>query len=223
MKPALAILLALLLAPLVGSFAEEADKGRPPFAEARWIGLGDPAAIHADSRFAFRKKLVLEKKPATARIRMTADARYLLWVNGRFVGRGPARGFPWAQPYDDYDLAPFLRPGTNWIAAEVYQFGSGSGAFGQSTEGNGVYAGTGRTGLLIEGEVISQDGKATPVRTDTTWQARPADWARPNAIPYLYGAFAYQECVDGRREPADWRTSGESNGWQKRHDCRRSR
>jgi hypothetical protein len=213
MRLSFALFATLLLAPLVG-LAQESSRTRPPFVEARWIGFGDPAVDQVDSRFAFRKRLELATTPKSGLVRVTADARYQLWVNGQLVGRGPARGFPWAQPYDEFDLAPFLRPGTNWIAAEVYQFGPGSGAFGQSTKGNGVYAGTGRTGLLIEGEVISQDGKATPVRTDTTWQARPADWARPNAIPYFHGAFAYQECVDGRREPADWRTSGESNGWQ---------
>jgi alpha-L-rhamnosidase len=213
MRPTLALLAALLFAPLV-CLAQESSETRPPFVEARWICMGDPAVDHVDSRFAFRKRLELATPPKSGLVRVTADARYQLWVNGQMVGRGPARGFPWAQPYDEYDLAPFMRPGTNWIAAEVYQFGPGSGAFGQSTKGNGVYASTGRTGLLIEGEVIGRDGKATSVRTDTTWQARPAEWARPNGIPYLYGVFAYQECVDGRREPAGWRISEEGDGWQ---------
>jgi len=130
---------------------------------------------------------------------VTADARYILWVNGQFVGRGPARGVPWAQPFDEIDLAPFLAPGhelDRWRR---------SISSAESTKGNGVYAGTGRTGSPIEGELISPDGKANPIRTDATWQARRADWSRQNAVPYLDGAFAYQECVDGRREPADWR------------------
>jgi alpha-L-rhamnosidase len=211
--PALALIAALLLTTLSGQ-AQDTINGNAPFLHARWIGFGDPAVDHADSRFAFRKKLDLSSKPTEGRVRVTADARYILWVNGTFVGRGPVRGFPWAQPFDELDLAPFMRQGANWIAAEVYQFGPGSGAFGQSTKGSGVYAGTGRTGLLIEGELISADGKAVSVRTDATWQARRADWARPNAIPYLHGAFAYQECVDGRREPADWRISEDGDGWQ---------
>jgi alpha-L-rhamnosidase len=213
MKPALVLFATILLAPLV-CLAQESSQTQSPFVEARWITSGDPAVDHVDSRFAFRQRLELATTPMSGLVRVTADARYQLWVNGQFVGRGPARGFPFAQPYDEHDLAPFLRPGTNWIAAEVYQFGPGPGAFGQSTRGNGVYASTGRTGLLIEGEVIGRDGKATPVRTDTTWQARPADWARHNAIPFLHGVFAYQECVDGRREPADWRVSEDGDGWQ---------
>jgi alpha-L-rhamnosidase len=106
MNPAL----ALLLSPLV-CLAQESSQTRPPFVEARWIGFGDPGVDHADSRFAFRKRLELATTPKSGLVRVTADARYMLWVNGRFVGRGQARGFPWAQPYDDYDLAPFLRRG----------------------------------------------------------------------------------------------------------------
>ena len=146
-------ILALLLVPLAGR-TQEPSKARPPFVEARWIGFGDPAVDHVDSRFAFRKRLELAAKPTDGRVRVTADARYILWVNGMFVGRGPARGFPWAQPYDEFDLAPFLQPGPNWIAAEVYQFGPGQGAFGLGTRGNGVYVSTGRSGLLIEGEAV---------------------------------------------------------------------
>ncbi len=58
-----------------------------------------------DSRFAFRKRLELATTPKSGLVRVTADARYQLWVNGQLVGRGPARGYPWAQPYDEHDLA----------------------------------------------------------------------------------------------------------------------
>lgn len=178
--------------------AQESSNTRPPFVEAGWICFGDPSMDHVDSRFAFRKRLELATPPKSALVRVTADARYQLWVNGQMVSRGPARGFPWAQPYDEHDLAPFLLPGTNWIAAKVYQFGDGSGAFGQSTRGNGVYASTGRTGLLIEGEVIGRDGKATPIRTDTTWQARPTDCGRQIARGRLRAKQRKQQ----RDEPA---------------------
>ena len=212
MKVSIPLLATLLLAPLA-AISQQQDQATP-FVEARWIGFGDPAVDHVDSRFAFRKGLELASKPTSGHVRVTADARYSLWVNGQFVGRGPARGFPWAQPFDELDLAPFLRPGKNWIAAEVYQFGPGSGAFGQSSKGNGVYASTGRTGLLIEGELLSPDGQVIPLRTDATWQARRADWSLHHAIPYFHGAFAYQEHVDGRREPTNWRTTDAGDGWQ---------
>ena len=166
-------------------------------------------------RYAFRRSFALDQKPLTASIRITADARYILWVNGEFVSRGPARGFPWAQPYDEVDLAPFLRAGTNWIAAEVYQFGPGQGAFGLGTQGNGVYVSTGKTGLLIEGEAALANAAVVPIRTDITWQARRAEWHLPVASPFIHGCFGFQECVDARNEPSGWRVGQASDGWQK--------
>jgi hypothetical protein len=77
MKHALTLLTALLLMPLAGR-AQEPGKTRPPFVGARWIGFGDPAVDHVDSRFAFRKRLELASKPTEGRVRVTADARYIL-------------------------------------------------------------------------------------------------------------------------------------------------
>jgi hypothetical protein len=207
MKHTLTLLTTLLLAPLAGfrvAGAQQSADTVQPFAAACWIGFGDPTSKHVEARYAFRKVLEIPAQPTSAPVRVTADARYILWVNGEFVGRGPARGFPWAQPYDEYDLAPFLRRGPNWIAAEVYQFG----------KGNGVYAGTGRTGLLIEGELQFSPGEVISLRTDATWQTRRADWHLSTVAPYLWGAFSFQECKDGRREPAGWRTGETADDWQ---------
>ena len=49
--------------------------------------------------------------PKHAPARLTADSRYVLWVNGQEVGRGPARSQPFRQRYDSYDLAPYLIAG----------------------------------------------------------------------------------------------------------------
>ena len=182
-----------------------------PFSEARWIGVND---VVEDAHFAFRRCLSLDHRPETALVRITADARYMLWVNGTFVGRGPARGYPFAQPYDEFDLAPFLRPGANWLAAQVYQFGPGDGAFGQCDKGNGVHVSTGKTGLLMEGDVRFAHAPALPIRTDATWQARRADWHLSVGAPYMHGCFGFQEFKDARREPLGWQVGAESAGWQ---------
>ena len=159
MRHTITLLTALLLAPLTALHATEipiSEKAHNPFPNAIWIGI--PAARDAkpaaDVRDAFRHGFALAQKPVKASVRITADARYILWVNGEFVSRGPARGFPWAQPFDEVDLAPFLRAGTNWIAADVYQFGPGQGAFGLGTLGNGDYVSTGKTGLLIDIAIV---------------------------------------------------------------------
>ena len=71
----------------------------------------------------FRRRFDLKTVPAQAPARMTADSRYVLWVNGQEVGRGPARSQPYRQRYDSYDRAPYLSAGRNVIAVLVTYYG----------------------------------------------------------------------------------------------------
>lgn len=167
-----------------------------PFQNSGWIGVEWAVDYGSATNryFAFRKLLRLPSKPALAHIAITADARYLLWVNGRLVGRGPARCFPSRQSYDEYDLAPFLQTGANWIAALVHQFG----------KSNGQYIHHNRTGLLLEGAARFRSGRSLPLRTDLTWQVREADWYR-STNARLSLSFGFQERYEASREPTNWR------------------
>jgi hypothetical protein len=51
--------------------------------------------------------------------RVTADARFVLHVNGHEVARGPARSAPERIAFETLDLAPWLIAGRNVLAAEV--------------------------------------------------------------------------------------------------------
>ena len=57
------------------------------------------------------------------RIRLTADDYFKLWLNGEYVGQGPAAGYPFAYYYNEFDLAPLARPGENEIFLDVYYQG----------------------------------------------------------------------------------------------------
>ncbi len=59
-------------------------------------------------------------------LRLFADTRYRLRVNGEFAGAGPARFVTQHPEFDTYDLAPLLRSGTNRLEVEVNFFGSSS-------------------------------------------------------------------------------------------------
>lgn len=91
-------------------------------ADATWIGSDHPFDLH-EVYLCFRQAFELERAPAAAELWISADSRYKLWVNGAFVGRGPARCYPHAQAVDRVDVAAWLRPGKNAIAAQVYQPG----------------------------------------------------------------------------------------------------
>jgi hypothetical protein len=65
----------------------------------------------------------LEKVPEKLVIHVSADNRYNLFVNGQRVCYGPAKGDLQTYKYDVIDIAPFLKPGKNLLAALVYNGG----------------------------------------------------------------------------------------------------
>src|SRR6202007_1934786 len=79
--------------------------------------LREPLVLH------FRHILDLPSTPTSYPVRVSADNRFILYINGRRVGDGPARGdlAPWH--YERFDLAPLLRNGQNLISATVWNFG----------------------------------------------------------------------------------------------------
>ena len=72
---------------------------------------GFAAAIDPEARESnglFRKAFTLDRVPDRVPARITADSRYVLYVNGRELGRGPIRSQFRRLQYDMYDLAPYL-------------------------------------------------------------------------------------------------------------------
>ena len=101
--------------------AQTADLLRRPWS-ARWISApATPATDYAVCHF--RRSIELEAKPASFVVHASADNRYQLFVNGRRVGWGPARGDLYHWRYETVDLAPHLQAGKNVIAALVWNFG----------------------------------------------------------------------------------------------------
>ncbi len=90
-----------------------------------WIWTAQPVwAPNAYVRF--RRTLEIASPANPLHIELTADARYWLWVNGVFVGAGPARAWPTYWSYDRYDLTPHLRSGRNAIAVLVNHWRAGN-------------------------------------------------------------------------------------------------
>ncbi|MEZ6193883.1 MAG: hypothetical protein R3C45_21780 [Phycisphaerales bacterium] len=111
---------------------------------ANWIGLtGAPAGVQPNLWLCFRKTLRLENVPGRVQVRIAAESKYWLWVNGRllvFEGglkRGPAPDATW---FDELDLADALRPGDNTFALLVWYFGKDGFSHNNS----------GKPGLLFE-------------------------------------------------------------------------
>ncbi len=93
--------------------------------DANWIWSdADPAERNVLVQF--RRTLTLAARPAEARLHVSADTRYLLYVNGVRIGYGPVRNYHTHYEYDTYDVSAHLRPGENVLAVAVSHWGEGT-------------------------------------------------------------------------------------------------
>ncbi|MCU1469250.1 MAG: hypothetical protein JWQ39_399 [Glaciihabitans sp.] len=176
---------------------------QPPRPEGE-ITFGGDLGRHEFSRVHYRRSLDLTVVPSSVPARLTADSRYVLFVNGTEVGRGPIRSQPRRLRYDEYDLAPFLTAGSNTIAVLVSYYGRAN-AFWQPAPASG---GLGTDALLVfeaqlgTGMLVSDE--SWKVRRSTAWTA----FAQVNfdGVPV--------EKLDARELPADWMASSfDDSSW----------
>lgn len=136
--------------------------------DAVWIGSAHPFDLH-EVYLCFRSPAnwQLEQQPRQAELLITADSRYKMWVNGRFVARGPARSYPEFQAVDRLNLTPYLQAGANTIAVQAYQPGYSHFA----------YVHRGAAGLLAQltcnGQAALATGAAWRVRRDPSFAGQP--------------------------------------------------
>ena len=70
----------------------------------------------------FRGTLSLNRVPASLPVRITADSRDKLFVDGTFVEMGPSRGNHAVWYVDTVDIAPYLHAGENILAVQVLRY-----------------------------------------------------------------------------------------------------
>ncbi len=89
-----------------------------------WMQLpsGETGGETAPRLALFRGWLLLDEKPNSAPVQITADSRYKLYVNGAFVETGPARGNEKAWYVDTVDIVPWLHAGENVLAVEALRY-----------------------------------------------------------------------------------------------------
>jgi hypothetical protein len=173
---------------------------------ARWI---HPAGVSLDQYgvFLFRRTVPLESKPSKFFVRVTADSRYELLVNGTRVSWGPARGDLNHWRYETVDLAPHLREGKNTLAAIVWNDGPYAALSQWSVE----------TAFLLQAEDQAHDSL---VNTGSPgWRCAANAAYQPVPVPQRQemGYFAIGPCerFDSSKHPWGWESSGfDDSTWQ---------
>ena len=185
----------LLLLLLAAAFPAHAAVLSQPW-HAQWIAAPDDPGTSAGV-FHFRKTITLPARPVHFVVRVSADNRYRLQVNGVEVSSGPARGDLMHWRYETVDLAPWLKAGTNVIAATVWNWGNSDPA---RKSPSAPHSSSNRTtnrrrGGHAGGWKVSRDEGYGFVRV-----------TGPDAGGYYAAAPAKQ--LDGRRYPWGWEKPG---------------
>lgn len=172
---------------------------------AKWIWGGEEESPRNEWR-CFRKTFELpeEKTLGAAWLHIAADSRYVLYVNGEQVGRGPVRSWREEQFYDSYEVRHLLHAGQrNVIAVHVLHFGV-----------TNFYYILGRGGLLaeLECEVTSGDATAAelkPLRvgSDDTWTTSRLQAQNP-VSPRMSCQQGFADLYDARLWDERWITAG---------------
>lgn len=159
---------------------------------AKWIAMqGSPGTEYGI--YYFRKNVSLSAKPSSFKVHVSADNRYKLYVNGKLVALGPARGDNYSWNYETVDLAPYLKQGDNAVAALVFN----------ESEFRPVAQISFRTAFMLQG--VSEAGDM--INTNKSWKCinEKAYQPYPGWFPI---AASKGETVDMNQLVQGWKTAG---------------
>ncbi len=193
----------LLLAHAVKVSAQLPPEARAGLWKAQWIT--SPSAAQRDIVVLhFRKVIEIPRAPEHFVVHVSADSQFILCVNQREVGRGPARSDLAHWKYETYDLSAFLRPGRNEIAATVWSLGVSTGA--QISD---------RTAFVLRGDSSEQ----SVADTDTSWEVEEDKGVQTLPTPPDVRRFYYvaepAERIDGALFDWFWNDAASRGKWEK--------
>lgn len=169
---------------------------------AQWIG--EIASSQPNTFQRYRHQFNLSNLSTTAIASIATDSKYWLWINGRLVvfegglKRGPT---PNDTYYDEVDIKPFLRKGTNSIALLVWYWGKDGFSHKSS----------GKAGLLFEAAI----GK-TLIKSDANWKFSKHTAYGNTAAPHAnFRLPEHNIRYDARLENENWiKPAYNDAGWK---------
>ncbi|HEX3626743.1 MAG TPA: family 78 glycoside hydrolase catalytic domain [Verrucomicrobiae bacterium] len=143
--------------------------------------------------------------PTLAKVYVTAFNDYILYCNGRLLGRGPARCDPYHYgQYNGYDVTRLLKPGTNVFTA--------IGHMGITWAGNIVA----KPAFLLEARFSYPDGSSSTIGTDASWKVLSHTAFIETNATYFGGGRGNRAAIqfDSRLEPVGWKNVGfDDSNW----------
>lgn len=158
-----------------------------------WITIEEEIKENLYVRF---KKSFTIDSISNAKIDISADDYYKLYINGEYIGQGPAPSYDFDYAYNEFDITKYLKTGENIIEAFVYYQGLINRVW---------VSGDGKMGLTAE---LYIDNKLA-FTTDSTWQYQ-IDNSFIGSKKYGYDT-AFSEDRDLRIPPSQYKNAVESS------------
>jgi len=187
MNPLTAVVLCMLVFAEAGTASQYPASAIKTDWRGQWIWCsrdGREANLHVYFRRMFR---LASLGHGPVQVQVSAATQYTLYINGHPVGFGPPISDRRYHYYDTRDIGPFLRKGSNVLAAHVYSLATGTEDF---HGGRGLF--------LLEGSA-----GGIHLDTDAQWKYfLPETWKRD--APRQSFQLHFVEIADLRKEPLGW-------------------
>lgn len=124
----------------------------------------EPAIVY------FRKTVEFTELPKEMVVKISADSRYKLYINGKFIEAGPVKGDRQVWYYDEINLIPYLKMGTNVFAVIVLRYPT------LHHKGNHSIFRTETPGFYLKGYINNEYDAAfrKEFMADSTWKTKKA-------------------------------------------------
>jgi len=153
----------------------------------------------------FRKEFVLKEKPASAKVFITGDDVYKLYLNSSFVGEGPSQSYPSSYNYNCYDVTDLLTEGVNAVGVHVYY----QGLFN-------IYliSADDLSGFIAQIEITYKNGETETIKSDGSWKYTECG-AYTGSRLYGYQT-QFSEDIDMNLVVRGWYDAGfDDSGWHR--------
>jgi hypothetical protein len=179
--------------------------------DSKWIwsptwGVGDDAEAGI---WLFRKTLDIKGAVREAALRISADTRYKLYINGALVEVGPGRGDNQIWFYDAMSIVPYLHEGANVLAVAVLRYPL------DPAKGNHGMFRTATPGLFLTGQIVDEGGEVYRIDADSTWKCKKEAAVAFYREEERFAPLMIHERAMGNRETFGWRYADYNDGaWE---------
>lgn len=154
--------------------------------DKNYIWNAQDSSKRGDLHVVFRKQFNVREINASASFHLFAYNRFAVFINGKYLMRGPIRFENKGPQYASANISPYLKKGKNIIVVIVHRF---------DHTGQIMAHEAGFTGLIA-----LKDATNRQIKTDTSWKVSP-EFSYLNR-PYAWSSI--RENIDARKMPSDY-------------------